>query len=213
MKRKCLVIGIILLFVGTGIIPAIAQDTAKPLPTSRGDWLYVGGSGSGNYTRIQDAINDATTGETIFVYDDSSPYYENIVIEKSITLRGENRATTVILGDESADDIIVNISADDVSISGFTIQPNVGHPTGITVYKNYTSPDFWNMEIIQNVTISYNIIRNTWRDIFAIRLNHGNIYGNNIENCVADAGIYLSWFHQITPSQIILLLTVQVLEF
>jgi len=190
--KKWLAVGIILLFVGTSIIPAIAQDTKKlSLPTSRENWLYVGGSGPGNYSKIQDAINDATNGDTVFVYGDSSPYYENIVIEKSIALRGENRDTTVILGDESADEIIVNISADDVSISGFTIQPNVGHPTGITVYKNYTVPDCWKTEIIQNVTISDNIIRNTWRNIFAIRLNHGNIYGNNIENCVADAGINL----------------------
>ncbi|MBE3138959.1 MAG: hypothetical protein IMZ53_00075, partial [Thermoplasmata archaeon] len=45
MKRKGLAVGIILLFVGTGIIPAIAQDTQKTLLASRGDWLYVGGSG------------------------------------------------------------------------------------------------------------------------------------------------------------------------
>jgi len=43
---KGLAVGIILLFVGTCIIPSTAQDTGKPLPISRGDWLYVGGSGS-----------------------------------------------------------------------------------------------------------------------------------------------------------------------
>lgn len=186
---KWLAIGIILLFVGTCIIPAIAQNTEKQ--SSRGNWLYVGGSGPGNYTNIKDAIDNASDGDTVFVYDDSSPYYENIIIEKSITLRGENRATTMILGDESTDYVIVNISADDVSICGFTIQPNVGHPTGITVYKNYTSPNFWKMEDIQNVTISDNIIRDTWRGIDAIRLNHGKINGNIIDHCVADVGIYL----------------------
>jgi hypothetical protein len=45
MKKKCLAVGIILLFVGTCIIPGIAQDTEKTLPTSRGTWLYVGGNG------------------------------------------------------------------------------------------------------------------------------------------------------------------------
>jgi nitrous oxidase accessory protein NosD len=191
MKRKCLAIGIILLFIGTCIIPANAQNTEKPLPVSRGDWLYVGGSGPGNYSKIQDAINESSNGGTIFVYDDSSPYYENIIIEKSITLKGENRATTVILGDGSGDDIIVNISADDVSISGFTIQPYMGHPTGIAVYKNYTGPDFWKMEDIQNVTIADNIIRDAWRGIYAVRLNHGMIIGNTVEHSVADVGIYL----------------------
>jgi hypothetical protein len=40
MIRKWLAVGIILLFVGTSIIPANAQNTEKE--TSRG-WLYVGG--------------------------------------------------------------------------------------------------------------------------------------------------------------------------
>ena len=37
--KKGVMVGIILLFVGTCIIPAIAQETEKPLPTSRGNWL------------------------------------------------------------------------------------------------------------------------------------------------------------------------------
>jgi parallel beta-helix repeat protein len=193
MKKGVICVLVCMLMILSTIVPisatTVSEKTSHPLTV--GDTLYVGGSGPNNYTKIQDAISDATTGDTIFVYNDSSPYYENIIIEKSITLRGENRATTVILGNGSSDDIIVNISADDVSISGFTIQPNVGHPTGIAVYKNNTSPDFWKMEDIQNVTISDNIIRDTWRGIDAIRLNHGKINGNIIDHSVADVGIYL----------------------
>ncbi len=50
MKTKCLAIGIILLFVGVTIAPTIAQNTEKSQSTSRGTWLYVGGSGPGNFT-------------------------------------------------------------------------------------------------------------------------------------------------------------------
>ncbi len=192
MKNKIVGIIVCLLLIIT-VLPVSSTTVSETTFYSQTmeNTLYVGGLGPNNYTTIQDAINDAITGDTIFVYDDSSPYYENIIIEKSITLKGENRATTVILGDESSDEIIVNISANDVSISGFTIQPNVGNPIGITVYKNYTSPDFWKMEIIQNVTISDNVIRNTSRGIFGIHLNKGKINGNNIENCNSDAAIYL----------------------
>jgi len=49
LSSKWLAVGIILLFVGTGIIPAIAQETEKSLQTSRGTWLYVGGSGPGRF--------------------------------------------------------------------------------------------------------------------------------------------------------------------
>ncbi|RLF42667.1 MAG: hypothetical protein DRN17_07450, partial [Thermoplasmata archaeon] len=41
-----------------------------------GNTLYVGGSGEGNYSSIQDAVDNASNGDTIYVYDDSSPYYE-----------------------------------------------------------------------------------------------------------------------------------------
>jgi len=58
---KSLVIGIILLFVGTCIIPAMAQTTEKQ--SSRGTWLYVGGCGPGNYTKIQDAFDNTSTNE------------------------------------------------------------------------------------------------------------------------------------------------------
>ena len=60
--------------------------------------MYVGGSGPGNYTRIQSAIDYAFDGDTVFVYDDSSPYYENIEVKKSVYLIGENKDTTIING-------------------------------------------------------------------------------------------------------------------
>jgi hypothetical protein len=47
MKTKYMAIGIILLFLGICFVPAIAQNIEKPLPTSRGNWFYVGGSGPG----------------------------------------------------------------------------------------------------------------------------------------------------------------------
>ena len=66
--------------------------------TSSGHWLYVGGRGPGNYTKIQDAINDSSDGDTVFVFDDSAPYFESLIINKSITLLGENQNTTIIDG-------------------------------------------------------------------------------------------------------------------
>jgi parallel beta-helix repeat protein len=85
----------------------------------------------------------------------------------------------------------VNISADDVSISGFTIQPNLGQPSGILVSKKYTYPDYWNIEIIQNVAIFNNVITKTgYPGIFGMRLNHGTISGNDIEN-IDGGGIVL----------------------
>ncbi len=76
--------------------PGFNVDKKSNPTSSNGKTLYVGGSGPNNYTKIQDAINDSSDGDTVFVYDDSSPYYENLVIEKSIHLIGEAKETTVI---------------------------------------------------------------------------------------------------------------------
>ena len=84
-----------------------------------GNTLYVGGSGPNNYTSIQEAIDDAVDGDTVFVYDDSSPYYENVVIHHRINLIGENKSTTIIDGQYTGD--VVYISGDYVQLSGFLI--------------------------------------------------------------------------------------------
>ena len=102
---------------------------SSPSVQATGTTLYVGGIGEGNYTTIQEAVTDATDGDTIYVYDENSPYEENIVIDKSITLQGEDEDTTVIKGSTSGH--VVNVYKGDYdyvqcSISGFTIQDASG---------------------------------------------------------------------------------------
>ena len=71
----------------------------------------------GEGTPIQDAIDDAEAGDTIYVH--AGTYVENLVVRKSLTLIGENRSTTVIDGDGSVD--IIRVCADGCTIRGFTI--------------------------------------------------------------------------------------------
>jgi len=87
MTKKFMTVGIVLLFIGTCIIPGIAQKIEKSYEqSSESNWLYVGGTGPGNYSTIQAAIYASKDGDTIFVFDDKSPYVESIVIDKSIQL-------------------------------------------------------------------------------------------------------------------------------
>ena len=60
--------------------------------------LFVGGNGPNNYTFIQNAIDNADEGDTIFVFNYSSPYYEKLVINKSINLVGVHKNSTIIDG-------------------------------------------------------------------------------------------------------------------
>lgn len=58
------------------------------MPAIAGRILHVGGSGPNNYSKIQDAINDAVDGDTIIVHE--GVYHENLSIDKSLVIIGEN---------------------------------------------------------------------------------------------------------------------------
>jgi len=187
--RICLSAGIILLFIGTCISPSIAQDTKKLLPASKGEWLYVGGSGPGNYTRIQDAIDNASDGNTIFVF--SGIYYEHIVIDILITLIGENKNTTIIDGTDS-DDNIVTIKANGISIEGFTIRNPSEYYWGICVNPYCNGVSIINniikasllVQSSHNTNISRNIFidipNNEGADIVLTNASENTVYANLI---------------------------------
>jgi len=128
LYKKSLVIGIIVLFAVASVIPSMGSTIVERHASQdnfmnfnpRYNILFVGGIGPNNYTSIQDAIDNASCGDTVFVYDDSSPYNENVVVDKTIDLIGEDRNSTVIDGNWNGD--IINISANGVNISSFTIQ-------------------------------------------------------------------------------------------
>jgi parallel beta-helix repeat protein len=140
-----------------------AINTTSIETQSRGNILYVGGSGGGNYTRIQDAIDNASDGDTVFVYNDSSPYYENLIVDKSISLIGEDRDTTVINPEWS--DTIIYVSSDNVVVEKFTIQDGF---TGIDLDGsncvinncNIRNNDMWGIILRTHNTASNNTINN-----------------------------------------------------
>jgi len=88
-----------------------------------------------NFSKIQDAINASSNGDTIFVYNGT--YYENIIINKSVRLLGEHNTETVIFENNIYDDII-DIFADNVILSGFKFDCyNSGFPDiTIKVFSN-----------------------------------------------------------------------------
>jgi parallel beta-helix repeat protein len=63
---------------------------------NRSHILYVGGTEEGNYSTIQEAIDKAYYGDRIHVYE--GLYTENLVITKSISLRGSKEKKTIIDG-------------------------------------------------------------------------------------------------------------------
>ena len=169
MKKKTVCISICILLI-IAVLPTSGTIVEKSsTPTSNGNTFYVGGNGTGNYSRIQDAIDDAEDGDTVFVYDDSSPYYENVVVDESINLVGEDKATTIIDGFNN--DNVVNISANQVNVTGFTIQNGNGHHrSGLIVWSNLN-------------TISDNIFTLNY---YGINIEEDSSYNLISENIIID---------------------------
>jgi len=205
MITKWLAFGVILLFVGTCIIPAIAQDTEVFQSVSRGNWLYVGGSGPGNYTKIQDAIDNASEGDTVFVFDESSPYDEHLTIYRSLVLYGEDRDTTML--SDLNGTTVINITASSVYVTGFTLQQSIDWSTAIAIHANSTQivsnkfiaqprpkPFIAYYGIIAQGANNLMILNNEFTEnVSAIRLTDSHfstIHNNSITN--GDYAVYLN---------------------
>ncbi|KYK28806.1 hypothetical protein AYK20_06545 [Thermoplasmatales archaeon SG8-52-1] len=169
MYNLFLTITLFTLLIGFGISPSFGMLLKIELKkTTDGEILYVGGTGPGNYSDIQEAIDNAENGDTIFVY--IGDYPANIVIDKSIILIGENREKTII--QDGSDGIFV--FADKVTITNFTITHCGGFwdKAGILVRSN-------------DNTICYNNIvdNGVLNGIYLELASFNNVYNNLIENC------------------------------
>jgi len=112
MSRKFIAICAIMICF---LMPLISISSAYEKDSN---WLYVGGLGNGNYSSIQSAIDDSSIDDVVYVYN--GIYNENIFIDKSINLIGENQDTTIIDGNNKG--IVIGVISGGVNISGFTIR-------------------------------------------------------------------------------------------
>ena len=183
----------LLIIVAINATGAIIVNQSIPF-NYYGDILYVGGDGLGNYTSIQDAIDNSSNGDTVFVYPGT--YDEHLLVDKSINLMGKNAKTTII--DAHGYDAVL-IIAESVKIEKFTI---TNAATGIVIYYTADSKILKNI-IISNdhhgiygsysltVLISENTISNNLLDgIFFMGTFQSTIAKNTIINN-GQSGLYL----------------------
>jgi len=127
-----------------------------------------------DYSTIQEAINNASDGDTVYVR--SGVYIENPIINKTINLIGENKETTII--DVTAG---LKIQQGHITITGFTIYD--GHDA-ISLAAN-------------NCTVTNNIIKESTHGI-VIFGNNSLIEGNVFESIGLSSAIQLNWANNNT---------------
>ncbi len=180
MKTKLVGIFICMLLISTVLTVSgttIIENTSISISLD-GNTLYVGGSGSGNYTTIQDAINVSSDGDTIYVY--SGTYFEDVKINTSIVLQGENKESTIIYGGGfGSGDAVVLVSADNVEITGFSINNSCPYwpGSGLGLYNN------------EQCIVTDNIVSNCFLGINAFITSNATISMNTVSD--SEIGIHV----------------------
>ena len=189
-------------------IIAVSTTTAAALSCSDGDicvnqsgWWRGGGTWNASGAPIQAAVNNATAGETIYVWNGS--YSENVDIATShLTLRGEGAdAVTVTAADQG--DHVFDVTADYVNISGFTATGatesgkagvRLGSKQHCNISENNCSGNHFGIWLSassdNNMLLSNNCSDN---DKFGIHLpsSSNNTLAGNTANSNDEYGIYL----------------------
>ena len=175
----------VLLLISTVLLLALTSVFTTNNCTASSVTIYVDDSNTDGpwngtqdypYRSIQDGINAASSGDTIYVL--SGTYNENIEINENIALQGQYRATTVINGEADNKHTVkiygsISSHLNAVSISGFTIRNDVGaNNRWAGLYVEY----------VEDGSITDCIIRNSYTGIMVKEFNHGIISRNTIKD-------------------------------
>jgi len=117
-----------------------------------------------DYSTIQKAINAANPGDTIQV--SAGTYNERVVVNKTVSLIGENPSTTII--NAGGTGTAINITAKNVVVTNFTIENSGSSWPNCGIY----------MGRVSGCKISNNIIKNNWYGIW-LKDSTNNILSNN----------------------------------
>ena len=153
-------IAIILLMLAATILILITI-----FPVSSADTIIVAQDGSGDYEKIQDAVDAAEDEDTIRVYQ--GVYRERVIINKKLSLVGNGSRHTIIMMRQRTS---VTITANWVNFIGFMVeQDGSRNSTGIQLSGD-------------NITISQTTCKNWYYGIYANNSNYITLSNNTLTN-------------------------------
>lgn len=114
---------------------------------------------------IQQLVNAASAGDTLFI--PKGVYVEKLIVNKSVTLVGEERDATVIVGTGGGNTVL--ITAGNCTFKGFTVKTSdvsSSDSTGICILSN------------GNVVVNNTIVNHTW-GVYLEAASKGNVVSGN----------------------------------
>lgn len=145
----------------------IGEGLENVILSSKTIWVdndFVDDPPNHKWDTIGKGVNDADDGDTVHVFNGT--YYEQVKIDKTISLIGENRYSTYIEGWHFTG-YVVELTADWVTVSGFTV---LGAPHGKGIFLNYSS----------NCVIANNFVSTSDSGIFLSHSSNNTIVNNDI---------------------------------
>ncbi|MGD0450569.1 MAG: NosD domain-containing protein [Candidatus Bathyarchaeia archaeon] len=136
-----------------------------------------------NYPTITLAVNHASQGDVIFVK--SGIYPEDIQINKSLTLEGQDSKNTIIIGNGGPNEpAVLTLAAKGIKVSGFTIE---------SANNSIRSQNALGINIQgDDCTVNDNIFQNNYFGIFCSLQSSTTITNNIITSSIKDGIRFLS---------------------
>jgi len=158
-----LLISIFTLVFNTSLIKAHPKTIYVDDDNITGPW---DGTPEHPYKNIISGLAHASDGDTIFVYNGT--YYEHLVVNKRVSLIGQNKHGTIIDGSKTGN--VVEVVVNNAIVMNFTIQHSglIYHNSGVY------------LEEITSSTISHSIITNNYKGIYLIDSSNNILTDNDI---------------------------------
>jgi len=160
----------------------------QPAKADLRTWI-VDDYGPADFSTIQEAINAASSGDTIIVK--AGTYTENVDVNKDhLTIKSESGAEITIVQAANSSDHVFEITADYVNIRGFTVKGATGSwGAGICL----AGKDSYYEDYIGHCSISNNIALKNHRGII---LSYA--FSNLVDNNIGDIYLGDSWSNTIS---------------
>ena len=220
---RALVIGMVIMFIGASSLPGLAANVkikntqTKSMPLMNRDIIYVDddntagpwdGTQAHPYQYIQDGIDNANAGDTIYVFNGT--YTEDVYINKAVDLVGENKESVLVNSSSSSETI--HLKVDHINMSGFSVTNN-GQTVGIlfdgvdncTITNNIISNNTIGIRMfhsaqntIDNNYIANNIISDNQLGIMMVNSTHNSVDNNLIKNNTCAIVMFYSTYNSIS---------------